>query len=72
MEDPVRRSRRGVGAHPYQMTGVEIDTDGVADRVAQPEEDADAVDVLVPMQFEAELPDADALGISDKLLPIRD
>jgi len=54
------------------MTGVEIDTDGVADRVAQPEEDADAVDVLVPMQFEAELPDADALGISDKLLPIPD
>ena len=54
------------------MTGVEIDTDGVADRVAQPEEGADAVDVLVPMQFEAELPDADALGISDKLLPIRD
>src|ERR1700730_14717110 len=49
------------------MAGVEIDADRLADRVAQSEEGAYAVDILVAVQFEAELPDAEAAGISDKL-----
>src|SRR4029077_13217357 len=47
------RSER-VSAHPHQMAGVEIDADRLADRVAQSEEGADTVDILVAVQFEAE------------------
>src|SRR6266446_6317381 len=54
------------------MGGVEIDADRLADRVAQSEEGADTVDILVAVQFEAELPYAEASGISDKVPPIRD
>src|SRR6202022_2135004 len=54
------------------MAGVEIDADRLADRVAQSEEGADTVDILVAVQFEAELPYAEASGISDKVPPIRD
>src|ERR1700730_1592339 len=54
------------------MAGVEIDADRLADRVAQSEEGADTVDILVAVQFEAELLYADASGISDKVPPIRD
>src|SRR5947199_10446213 len=54
------------------MAGVEIDADRLADRVAQSEKCADIVDVLMAVQFETELPDAEALGIGDELPPIRD
>src|SRR3984893_8106533 len=54
------------------MAGVEIDVDRLADRVAQSEEGADTVDILVAVQFEAELPYAEASGISGKVPPIRD
>src|ERR1700736_1901056 len=54
------------------MAGVEIDANRLADRVAQSEEGADTVDILVAVQFEAELPYAEASGISDKVPPIRD
>src|SRR6266566_3683062 len=51
------------------MAGVEIDADGVADRIAQPKEGFDIVDVLMAVQFEAELPDAEAVRIDDELAP---
>src|SRR5438309_3735454 len=54
------------------MAGVEIDADRLADRVAQSEKCADIVDILMAVQFETELPDAEALGIGDELPPIRD
>src|SRR6266446_1745503 len=54
------------------MAGVEIDADRLADRVAQSEECADIVDALMAVQFETELPDAEALGIGDEPPPIRD
>src|ERR1700730_761270 len=54
------------------MAGVEIDADRLADRVAQSEEGAYTVDILVAVQFEAELPYAEASEISDKVPPIRD
>src|SRR6266478_6235274 len=58
---------------PSTVNGwVEIDADRLADRVAQSEEGADTVDILVAVQFEAELPYAEASGISDKVPPIRD
>src|SRR6266404_6873948 len=54
------------------MAGVEIDADRLADRVAQSEKCADIVNILMAVQFETELPDAEALGIGDELPPIRD
>ena len=54
------------------MTGVEIDADRLANRVAQPEEAPGAINVLVPVQFEAEPPDVQALGMSDRFPSVWD
>src|SRR6516165_12772606 len=67
-----RRTQRGdrgerIGSHPEEMARVEVDPDGLADRVSQSEESTGAIDVLVAAQFEAQLGDAAALRISDEL-----
>jgi hypothetical protein len=69
MRDPHARLR--VRRHS-RLTRVEIDADRLANRFAQPEEAPGAINVLVPVQFEAELPEVQALGMSDRFPSVRD
>ena len=52
-----QHARRGerIGAHPEQMAGIEVRADHRPDRIAQAEQRLDVVDVLLPVQLQAQL-----------------
>ena len=69
-----QRARRGqrIGAHPEQMARIEVRADRRTDRLAQPEQRLHVVDVLLAVQFQAQLAPRRPLRLRHQALPIGD
>ena len=62
--------REGIGAHPHQVAWIEVGTDRVADRIAQPLERCHAVDVLIAVQLETQVRHALVARIRRQVAPV--